>query len=85
MVEMAQKLDLPSLAAEIEKTFKETIKAEVPLELQNKNYRTGVIFIAPESYSRRLSVAFYQELVRGVHYLRRQLTRGLQRLLTSVS
>jgi (p)ppGpp synthase/HD superfamily hydrolase len=80
MVEMAEKLGFPTLAAELARVFRETILAETPAELLNEVSRSRPLVIAPKSYRRRLSVAFHQEFIRGFCYFRRELHQRLHHL-----
>ncbi len=76
MIQMAEKLGFPTLAANLAKVFREAISAEIPVEIRrltNRNRSFEVIrvsgkqeafFIIPKSYNKRLSVLFGQELSR---------------------
>lgn len=70
LVEMAQKLGHPTLAAELESAFREILHAEIPAELRSQGNWQRSFVIVPKSYQRRLSIAFYQEFCRGLDYLR---------------
>jgi (p)ppGpp synthase/HD superfamily hydrolase len=52
MVQMAEKLGYPVLAAEMDKAFSETIRAEIPSALRGGNGRDVSFLIAPQSYQR---------------------------------
>ena len=80
MVEIAEELGFPTLAADLEEVFRETAFAEIPGELRNQTGRDRSFVIAPKSYRGRLSIAFYEKLDRGPRYLRRQLANRLHRL-----
>jgi (p)ppGpp synthase/HD superfamily hydrolase len=80
MVDMAERMGFPALAAELERVFKETVSDEIAAELFNEISRSRPIVIPPKSYRKRFSVVFYQELVRGPYYLRRKLHQKLHRL-----
>jgi len=54
MVELADKLGFPGLAAELARTFRETVSAEVPQELLSQVGFDGRSVFAPKSYRRRL-------------------------------
>jgi hypothetical protein len=57
MIEMAEYLGFPALAAELARVFKETVLAEILVELLNEICRSRHLFIAHKFYRRRLSVA----------------------------
>lgn len=80
LVEMAQKLGFPTLAADLKKAFKETISAEIPVEFHNKSVRSYSFVIPPKSYSKRLSITLYQKFEHQAHSLRRQLVSALSRI-----
>jgi len=73
LVEMAEELGFPSLAANFMRVKEEIASAEVPKELRSR--QPGVILIAPPSSCRRLRIAFRQELARGFHRVRSFLKR----------
>lgn len=76
MIEIAEKLGLPTLAADLAQVFRDAISAEVPTEIRkltNQNRPFEVIrtrgwqesaIIVPRSYRKRLSVLLFQELNR---------------------
>jgi (p)ppGpp synthase/HD superfamily hydrolase len=52
MVQMAEKLGYPALAAEMDKAFSETIRAEIPSALRGGYGQDVSFLIAPQSYQR---------------------------------
>ena len=50
MVEMAEKLGFPALAAELRRVFNETFTADIPQELLDHFSLTGHSTIVPKSY-----------------------------------
>ena len=70
MVEVADKLGFPTLAAELSRMLAETAMAEIPMELRSpRSWNHSVVFV-PESCRKLLSVALNQQLHRGLHFLR---------------
>ena len=65
IMDMAEKLGFPSLAAELEAAIQETKSAEVIPELRSRSGQ--VRLVAPKSYRRRLRVELCQKLARGIH------------------
>ena len=64
IVETAERLGFPALAAELARVSRETLLAEIPVELLDPIARTRSRVIVPRSYRRRLPVAFRQKLIR---------------------
>ena len=76
MIEIAERLGLPTLAAELARVFRDAISAEVPPEIRKLTIRDRPFevirtrgwqestIIVPKSYSKRLSVLLFQELNR---------------------
>lgn len=69
VIQMAEELGFPTLAAELKKIYDETVLAEIPLEVRSPIGCEHLFLIAPDSYRRSLSA--YQEV--ALHNLRRQL------------
>ena len=69
VIQMAEELGFPSLAAELKRIFDETVLSEIPVEIRSPIGYEHLFLIAPNSYRR--SVSAYQEL--ALQYLRRQL------------
>lgn len=82
MVDIAEELGFPTLAADLTGVFKETILTEIPLELRSK--REGMFFIVPQSYRRRLSITVYQGFVYGIQFFKRVVRYGKRRVLEMV-
>jgi (p)ppGpp synthase/HD superfamily hydrolase len=80
MVDIAERLGFPTLAADLKEAFKETALAEIPVEFHNKSVRSYSFVIPPKSYKKRLSVTLYQKLEHQAHSLRRQLVSALSRV-----
>lgn len=78
LVEIAEKLGFPTLAAELKRAHSETISAQVLTELVARHKVSFVI--TPKSYRKRLSAVFYQEVDQASNYFRRQLIPKLRRL-----
>lgn len=70
MVGMAEKLGFPALTIELLRVFSETALAKIPLELRNQSGQNSSFVLAPNSYQKRLKVAFYHWLVNGLRHLR---------------
>jgi hypothetical protein len=90
IVDMANKLGFPTLAAELARVFRETMSGKIPLELHSKSNQNCAYLVPPRSYQKRLSAAFYQEAVPGLGRLRstidvrkrfRRLARGLRHFM----
>lgn len=64
------------LQASLSRVFRETLFAEIPLELPGEISRSRALVIVPKSYRRRLSVAIYEQLVRGFRRLRWVISLG---------
>jgi len=84
MVEIAENLGFPTLAAELARVFRETVLAKIPVELLSEISRPRSLVIPPKSYRRRLSVAFYQEIISGLHYFRCKINRRLHSLRSAL-
>ncbi|NJM70115.1 MAG: HD domain-containing protein [Scytonema sp. RU_4_4] len=80
MVEMAEKLGFPTLAVELATVFKETALAEIPVELRNQSSHSASFFLVPNSYRKRLSVAFSHWLVSKLHHLSSAIVHKLRHL-----
>ena len=70
VVEIAGSLGFPALAAELERVFRETVLAEIPVELLDQISRNRSRTIAPKSYRRRISIALRQKLIPKLRVLR---------------
>ncbi|MGH7834256.1 MAG: hypothetical protein ACREQK_11470, partial [Candidatus Binatia bacterium] len=75
LVEMAEKLGFPALAAELTRALAETAAAEIFAEIRSR--KPGVVLVAPRSYCRRPATALRDELIR--------VRKGLNRFLHRVS
>lgn len=80
MIETAEKLGFPTLAANLEAAFKETVLADIPVELRNTNGLSHSFVIAPQSHCRRLSIKVFRELDRRLRYSHHPLASSLRRL-----
>jgi len=79
LIKMVKKLDYPSLVPVLEKTFEETLNAEIPPELCNRGDK-GVILIPAMSYCKKLPLAIWREFYRAVMLLRKQIGQVVRRL-----
>ena len=64
IVEMAEKLGFPKLATQLAEAVKETASVEIPSDLCNTNAQDVSFRLAPKSYQKRLSLTFYNWLIR---------------------
>jgi (p)ppGpp synthase/HD superfamily hydrolase len=70
VVEIAEKLGFPALASELERVFKETLLAPIPVELPDQIARNRSRVIVPRSYRRRLPVVLRQKIIRRLRVWR---------------
>ena len=64
MVEIAQQLGFPALATELVRVIRDTVSAEIPMEILSRNCSKRNSRVPPKSYRLRLSIAIYQQLAR---------------------
>jgi (p)ppGpp synthase/HD superfamily hydrolase len=69
VAEIAEKLGYPALAAELERVLKETLSAEIPVEVSERDGRRSGL-IVPRSYRKRLPVFFREKLNRRLRVMR---------------
>ena len=81
LVDLAEMMGFPSLAAELARVFSETLNAEVLPELRSQSASDGAFLVIPFSYRRRLSVQSRQKLAAAKHRLRRPVGIARKRLL----
>ena len=84
VVEIAQKLGFPTLAAELARVFEETAVAEIPRELCNHKQNSSFV-IAPQSYQKRWSIVLRHWLTGKAGYLRSTIVRRLPHSLSSIA
>lgn len=80
MIEMSQKIGFPTLAAELEAAFQETLLAKTHRELSKQGKEEYSFSIAPKSYRRKLPVAVYQQFTYSLNYFRSTLLRVNRKL-----
>jgi gluconolactonase len=78
--EIADKLGLSKLAAELKEAIRATEAAELPVDLAVHEIRSEAFVITPESYRKRLSVTLHQKLIQTIHRSRSKIRRGLSLL-----
>lgn len=69
VVDIAAKLGHPALAAELERVAKETLSAEIPVEVSERD-RCRPSRIVPRSYRKRLPVVFREKFDRRLRVIR---------------
>ncbi len=64
IIKMAQKLGYPSLAEQLEKSFKMISAADISLELRNPSHQEYSFVLAPQSYRQKWFISLAQKLNR---------------------
>ena len=87
MVEIASQLSCATLAAELEKAFRQAVSttSTIPAELRCATGQRHSFLIAPQSYRERLRIVLYREVVQRLRAVRARIGVGarLRRMLPS--
>ena len=78
--EIAEKLGLSALGAQLREAVRETESAELPVELSADKIRAMSFVIAPKSCCKRFSVALWQTMIYGAHKLHPEIRKVLRSL-----
>lgn len=78
--EIAKRLGVSRLAAELDEAVRETESAELPVELSADKIRAMSFVIPPNSCRKRFSVALWQTMIYGAHKLHPEIQKALRSL-----
>lgn len=85
MVDMADKLGFPTLAAELSEVLRETAGSEIPVELSNRSGQKSSFLILPISYQKPLLAILYRRLAIKLRRFPSAIVRRLGYLSSATS